>query len=430
MLPSRRLLTFFCALVCTFVLASAAARAQVGPGLPDPDGQTTTTSPAESTTTTESPSTSTTDTTSTSSTTLLPQPGDPSEVPEEPAPGDPTDRPGGGEPAPGETPPEGTSADGEAPTGAGPFPAELKAMMDSVKRSRSNNTRALVSALQPLLDLGVPPEEVVRVGFGRFPVGGEAKFSHDWWFPRFGPGWRLHQGTDIFAPLGTPVRAPVEGTIRMTNGGLGGISTYVIQPDGGYVYLTHLSGYPEGLTEGQQVKVGDVVGYVGNTGNARGTSPHLHFEIHPVPYKKVIVGKGKKRQEKLVPQQVPPGTQLPAIDPKPYLDQWIADAIANVPKLIAHYEAGRPRALQATGLTRRFSGQGSSLFDAPSRPPQSQLLWASAANPAGGALAIAESEARRAMRRLDWNRAGSGAAAAETSGRDPVSLGSRRITAY
>lgn len=276
--------------------------------------------------------------------------------------------------------------------------------MDSVKRTRSNNTRALIVALQPLLDLGVPPEEVVRVGFGRFPVGGEAKYSHDWWFPRFGPGWRLHQGTDIFAPNGTPVRAPVEGTVRMTNGGLGGLSTYVVQPDGGYVYLTHLSGYPAGLTEGQQVKVGDVVGYVGTSGNARGTPPHLHFEIHPVPYKKVTVGKGRRAQTKLVPQQVPPGTKLPAVDPKAYLDLWIAEAIANVPKLIAHYEAGRPRALQATGLTRRFSGQGASLFDAPSRPPQSQLLWTSATNPDGGAIAIAEAEARRAMRRFDWSR--------------------------
>lgn len=405
---SRRFLSVLCALVCTLLLASAAARAQVGPAIPDPDGETTTTTSSGDTTTTEASTTTTTveddGSTTTTRDRLLPGDDEPTpEVPEDPAPDDPAQPPDDGTtPPPGEAPPEGTSGDGEAPSGAGPFPAELKAKMDSVKRSRSNNTSALVTALQPLLDLGVPPEEVVRVGFGRFPIGGEAKFSHDWWFPRFGPGWRLHQGTDIFAPHGTPVRAPVDGTIRMKNGGLGGISTYVIQPDGGYVYLAHLSGQPETLTEGQQVKVGDVVGFVGSTGNARGTSPHTHFEIHPAPVKKVIVGKGKKRQEKLVPQQVPPGTQLPAVDPKSYLDQWIADAIANVPKLIAHYEAGRPRALQATGLTRRFSGQSTSLFDAPSRPPQSQLLWASAANPAGGALAIAEAEARRAMRRLKW----------------------------
>lgn len=405
----HRFRSVLCALVCTLLLASGVARAQVGPTIPDPEGgSTTTTSSADSTTTTEGSTTTTSvedgGSTTTTRDRLLPGDDEPTpEVPEDPDPDDPTPPPDdGATPPPGEAPPDGTSADGEAPSGAGPFPAELKAKMDSVKRTRSNNTRALVTALQPLLDLGVPAEEVVRVGFGRFPVGGEAKFSHDWWFPRFGPGWRLHQGTDIFAPQGTPVRAPVDGTIRMTNGGLGGISTYVIQPDGGYVYLTHLAGRPEGLTEGQQVKVGDVVGYVGSSGNARGTSPHAHFEIHPVPPKKVIVGKGKKRQEKLVPQQVPPGTQLPAIDPKPYLDQWIAEAIANVPKLIAHYEAGRPRALQATGLTRRFSGQSTSLFDAPSRPPQSQLLWTSAANPAGGALAIAEAEARRAMRRLKW----------------------------
>ena len=412
---SRRLPTLFCALACTLLLASGVARAQVGPGLPAPDpadSTTTTAGGADTSTTSSSSSTTTTtadgggSTTTTTAEGILPGEDEPApDVPEDPAPNDPTQPPeDGSTPPPGESPPDGTSADGEAPSGAGPFPDDLKAMMNSVKRSRSNNTRALVSALQPLLDLGVPAEEVIRVGFGRFPVGGEAKYSHDWWFPRFGPGWRLHQGTDIFAPHGTPVRAPVEGTVRLTNGGLGGLSTYVIQPDGGYVYLTHLSGYPEGLAEGQQVKVGDVVGYVGTSGNARGTSPHLHFEIHPVPYKKVVVGKGKKRQETMVPQKVPPGTQLPAVDPKAYLDQWIADAIANVPKLIAHYEAGRPRAIQLTGLTRRFSGQSSSLFDAPSRPPQSQLLWTSAANPTSGAIAIAEAEARRAMRRLNWTR--------------------------
>lgn len=369
--------------------------------VPEPGEQTTT---SEASTTTEASTTSTTAEATTTtepddegtSPTTAPElvPGEP--PPPDPPPGEPEPPPEGQEPGP---PADDTAPDGEAPTGAGAFPAELKAMMDSVKRTKANSTRALLTALQPLVDLGVPTEEIVRVGFGRFPVGGEAKYSHDWWFPRFGPGWRLHQGTDIFAPYGTPVRSPVDGTVRLSNGGLGGTTTYVTQADGGYVYLAHLSGHPAGLTDGQQVKVGDVVGYVGDSGNARGSSPHTHFELHPAPYKKVTVGRGKAAQQKLVPVPVARGTKLPAVDPKAYLDQWLAEAIANVPSLIAQYETARPRALLATGMTRRFSGERTSLFEAPGRPPQAQLLWASAVNPEAGALALAEAEARTAVRR-------------------------------
>ncbi|HYE56915.1 MAG TPA: M23 family metallopeptidase, partial [Rhodothermales bacterium] len=92
-------------------------------------------------------------------------------------------------------------------------------------------------------------------------------------------GGRTHHAIDIGAPTGTRLFAVADGRVlRMTNGGLGGIAL-TIQSDDGLLlyYYAHLSRYAEGLSEGQRVQAGDLVGYVGTTGNA--TVPHLHFAV-------------------------------------------------------------------------------------------------------------------------------------------------------
>lgn len=109
------------------------------------------------------------------------------------------------------------------------------------------------------------------------PVQGGATFTNDWGFPR--SGGRRHQGNDLFAPRGTPVVASVAGAYRRRTNGLGGITYYLQGDDGNTYYGAHMAGYgPVG--EGR-VAQGAVLGFVGNSGNARGTSPHLHFEIQP-----------------------------------------------------------------------------------------------------------------------------------------------------
>lgn len=108
------------------------------------------------------------------------------------------------------------------------------------------------------------------------PVQGPRAFTNDWGQPR--SGGRRHQGTDILAPRGTPVVAPVAGTARTHNSSLGGKSFYLSGADGNTYFGTHLDGY-SGNTG--RVAAGTVLGYVGNTGNARGGPAHLHFEIHP-----------------------------------------------------------------------------------------------------------------------------------------------------
>ncbi|MBW3649844.1 MAG: M23 family metallopeptidase [Actinobacteria bacterium] len=265
-----------------------------------------------------------------------PVPGPPAPAPK-PKPAEPQAQPKL-PPIPGDGGGEGVAP----PAGVGPFPEHLAALSRSVKRSGPRNTRALMEGLRQLTDLGMSQEEAMRVGMGRFPVAGYATYTHDWWFPRFGPDWRLHMGTDLFAEHGTPLRSPTEGVVRLSNGGLGGLSTYVVQPDGTYFYMAHLAGWPPGLRDGQSVAVGDIVGYVGTSGNATGGSPHLHFEVHPA-VKVVTVGKGKRQTTKIVPAPVRPGTVLPAADPKALLDSYLDEAIRNLDAVVAAYKATNPQ---------------------------------------------------------------------------------------
>jgi murein DD-endopeptidase MepM/ murein hydrolase activator NlpD len=88
---------------------------------------------------------------------------------------------------------------------------------------------------------------------------------------------RGHNGIDLFAPLGTPVRAPFDGVIRYGRSNRGGLWFKLIG-NGGYAYGSHMHAF--GPKRGR-VKAADIIGYVGRTGNARGTHPHLHFEWHP-----------------------------------------------------------------------------------------------------------------------------------------------------
>ncbi len=95
------------------------------------------------------------------------------------------------------------------------------------------------------------------------------------------PGGRLHEGQDIFAPKGTPVYAATEGlVIRMGYGQLGGLYVMVLGPGGRRYYYAHLDRHADGLQEGDRVTPQTLLGYVGNSGNARTTPPHLHFGVY------------------------------------------------------------------------------------------------------------------------------------------------------
>jgi len=92
---------------------------------------------------------------------------------------------------------------------------------------------------------------------------------------------RTHHAIDIHAPRGTPVIAVVDGTIRkLHSGARGGLAVYLLDDDGRTrYYYAHLDGYAQGLHEGQRVERGEVIGYVGDTGNAQPGDYHLHFSV-------------------------------------------------------------------------------------------------------------------------------------------------------
>lgn len=92
---------------------------------------------------------------------------------------------------------------------------------------------------------------------------------------------RSHEGTDIFAPEGTAVYSATSGYVEYIGPyGVGGNTVTVVGAGGVRYYYAHLSGYAEGLDDGQTVTTETLLGYVGKTGNAETTPPHLHFGVY------------------------------------------------------------------------------------------------------------------------------------------------------
>ena len=113
------------------------------------------------------------------------------------------------------------------------------------------------------------------------PVAGVRvrQVSDSWHAPR--SGGRQHEGQDIFAPRGTPVLSATEGyVVRVGESALGGNVVFVAGAGGRNYYYAHLDSHAPGLAAGDRVTRQTVLGYVGTTGNAAGTAPHLHFGVY------------------------------------------------------------------------------------------------------------------------------------------------------
>ena len=114
-----------------------------------------------------------------------------------------------------------------------------------------------------------------------FPVYGPSSFIDTFRAARATTSW--HHGQDIFAPLGAPVLAVADGTLFSVGwNDVGGNRFWLQDRHGNQFYYAHLSAFSPLATNGRRVRAGDVIGFVGTTGDAAGTPPHLHFEIHPL----------------------------------------------------------------------------------------------------------------------------------------------------
>jgi murein DD-endopeptidase MepM/ murein hydrolase activator NlpD len=113
-----------------------------------------------------------------------------------------------------------------------------------------------------------------------FPVAGGASFGGTFGADRAGVGW--HHGEDLFAPWGTAVLAVADGAVFSAGwNDRGGYRFWLRDGDGTGYYYAHLSAFSPLAANSGFVRAGDVLGFVGASGDAEGTPPHLHFEIHP-----------------------------------------------------------------------------------------------------------------------------------------------------
>ena len=118
--------------------------------------------------------------------------------------------------------------------------------------------------------------QVIVHGSWVCPVQGPVSFTDTFGSPR--GGGRTHKGNDLFSPGGTPLVAVTGGSVFFQGDPLGGNAAYVQGRDGNTYYYAHLSDYVGGA---RSVRAGELIGHVGNTGDASGGPTHLHFEIRP-----------------------------------------------------------------------------------------------------------------------------------------------------
>jgi murein DD-endopeptidase MepM/ murein hydrolase activator NlpD len=156
-----------------------------------------------------------------------------------------------------------------------------KAVQGLTRRLReAEAAQARLASLQAPSSPGAPPSSVATPGGGRVTCLMEAPYSYvdTWDAPR--SGGRRHEGTDIMAPYRAQVYAFTDGTIsRESTNTYGGITLYLQGDNGVEYYYAHLSGYA--AAAGTRVKAGQLIAYNGQSGNARYTAPHVHFEVHP-----------------------------------------------------------------------------------------------------------------------------------------------------
>jgi murein DD-endopeptidase MepM/ murein hydrolase activator NlpD len=179
------------------------------------------------------------------------------------------------------------------------------------KKHHRRQKHAVPQPLTAEPGLGYKPSHYV------FPVDGGASYVDTYGANRSDiyDGW--HHGDDLFAPLGTPVVAVAKGTLSLVGWNeLGGWRVWLTDKKGNSFYYAHLAGYARWILTHHHVRAGQVLGFLGRTGDAFTTTPHLHFEIHP--HQPAFVKLGYDG----------------AVDPTTYLQKWHVEHVpaAEIPQ--------------------------------------------------------------------------------------------------
>ncbi len=178
---------------------------------------------------------------------------------------------------PATVPPQTTTT--AAPSGPGTDTTTTTAApTTTVVAGDQTTTTAAPTTTIPVTTTTTPPPPPAPVGTRVCPVDGAMTFRDSWGEPR--PGGRSHTGTDMMAPTGTPLVAIESGYIWSPNWHYaGGLGLYINGDSGTRWYYAHMDGYAGGITNGTRVSAGQLVGWVGATGNA--SVPHLHIAYIP-----------------------------------------------------------------------------------------------------------------------------------------------------
>ncbi|MBB5673067.1 M23 family metallopeptidase [Xanthomonas arboricola] len=175
------------------------------------------------------------------------------------------------------------TAQSDASEAAMAAPSAAPAVADPAVAASSPSTETMPAANTPAAPASASSPEAASSGSGLLiPVQGIGSGQLQDTFTDARSEGRVHDAIDILAPTGTPVIAVADGTVeKLFKSERGGLTVYQFDPNGTYCYYyAHLERYADGLAEKQAIKRGQVIGYVGSTGNADPAAPHLHFEIH------------------------------------------------------------------------------------------------------------------------------------------------------
>jgi murein DD-endopeptidase MepM/ murein hydrolase activator NlpD len=194
-----------------------------------------------------------------------------------------------------QTAPPAAAATTPAPTTTGETPATAAdpAAGDAPKLRPRGNGKKKAEPLQ------VHPK--LTAGRYVFPVYGPVSYGDTFGAPRSDVTY--HHGDDIFGALGQPLVACTDGIVFSVGfNKVGGNRLWIVDRQGNQFYYAHLSAFSTAAVDGARVRAGEVIGFMGDTGDAEGTPFHLHFEVHPVSL--LYLGYDG------------------AVDPTPYLDAW------------------------------------------------------------------------------------------------------------